>query len=356
MHTAGKKAGLLGIGIGVVAAGAAIGFAAERYAVGRSFRRPENEVPPEPYGSLRGRPRPVPADDGVILHVEVDGPADAPLTVVFCHGWALQQDCWYYQWRELRDSWRLVFWDQRGHGRSGRGVRETANIDQLGRDLLRVLDEVVPEGPMVLVGHSMGGMTIMALAEQHPELFGDRVAGVCLMSTSSGKLADVTLGLPALAGRVLGKVRPRVFDVVGRRADLVERGWSVGSDLAYVLTKKFAFASDVSPELVLFAERLLRSTPMEVVAEFYPTLDSHDKLAALPVLDKVETLVLVGENDLLTPADHSREIAAEVPGSKLVIVPEGGHLTFLEHPDVVNPHLRRLCERAAAAAGTGETA
>ena len=64
----------------------------------------------------------------------------------------------------------------------------------------------------MLVGHSMGGMTIMALADQQPELFGDRVIGVALVSTSPGRLAEVGLGVPAAAGRVLFKVAPRALD------------------------------------------------------------------------------------------------------------------------------------------------
>jgi pimeloyl-ACP methyl ester carboxylesterase len=343
---AGRKAGLLGAAVGVLAAGAAAGFAMERYTVGRAFRRIKQGD--EPFGTLRGEELRIETEDGVGLHVEVEGPADAPLSVLFCHGWALCQDCWHFQRRDLGDVGRLVFFDQRGHGRSGRGERETANIDQLGRDLLAVLDAVAPSGPVVLIGHSMGGMTIMALADQCPELFGDRVVGVALIDTSSGKLAEVTLGIPWLAGKFLGRVRPRVFDAVSRKADIVERSRRAGTDLSYVLTKKFSFSPEVDPHTVRFAAAILESTPIDVVADFYPALHDHDKLAALPVLTNVETLVLVGEKDLLTPADHSREIAREVPRSTLVVVPEGGHLVFMEHYDAVNEQIRDLCARAIA--------
>jgi pimeloyl-ACP methyl ester carboxylesterase len=200
----------------------------------------------------------------------------------------------------------------------------------------------------------MGGMTVMALAEQRPELFGDKVVAVALMSTSSGKLADVTLGLPALAGRVVNRFRPHLMDQVSRRAELVERGRRASSDLAYVLTKKFSFGSDVPPDVVRFAQRIIESTPADVVAEFYPALHSHDKLAALPVLDKVEAMVLVGDRDLLTPADHSRDIAREIPGCELVTVSDGGHLVFVEHAEVVTGHLRGLLERAVARTRPGE--
>ena len=101
-------------------------------------------------------------------------------TLVFVHGYALNLDCWHFQREYFRGKRRMVFYDQRSHGRSGRSDNDHATIDQLGRRSRRVLDELAPDGPVVLVGHSMGGMSIMALAEQHPEMFGDRVAGVAL--------------------------------------------------------------------------------------------------------------------------------------------------------------------------------
>ncbi len=88
-------------------AGAAVGLAAERYAVGRSFRGDDPEAD-EPLGQLRGTVVPVTATDGVPLHVEVEGPLPTarkapPVTVVFCHGLALNQDSWHYQRRDLAD-------------------------------------------------------------------------------------------------------------------------------------------------------------------------------------------------------------------------------------------------------------
>ena len=103
---------------------------------------------------------------------------------------------------------RTVYWDQRSHGRSERGAcpggrTAPVTIDQLGRDLKAVIDAAAPEGPMVLVGHSMGGMTMMALADQFPELIRERVVGVAFVGTSSGRLGEVNFGLP-VGGRQRG--------------------------------------------------------------------------------------------------------------------------------------------------------
>jgi pimeloyl-ACP methyl ester carboxylesterase len=354
LPTWGKRAAIVAGAAGVVAAGAAVGLAAERYAVGRSLRG-FDPLADEPFGSLRGKVLPVTASDGVALHVEVDGPAPSTrrtprVTVVFCHGLALNLDSWHYQRRDLadlaEDGARLVFWDQRGHGRSGRGDPDHATIDQLGRDLAAVLAATAPRGPVVLVGHSMGGMTVMALADQHPELFGDRVVGVALIATSPGRLAEVTFGVPAAAGRALRRVAPRALTALNRRPALVARGRSLGSDLEFVLTKRYSFGTDVPPSLVRFVSRMHDQTPLDVLAELFPAFDAHDKLAALGVLQRVETLILGGERDLMTPAEHSRDMVERVPGAELVVLPEAGHLVMLELHDVVTDHVRGLVERA----------
>lgn len=346
----GKRAALVAGAAGVVAAGAAVGLAAERYVVGRSLRGEDTEAD-EPLGQIHGRTVPVLASDGVPLHVEVDEASGTdPVTVIFSHGLALDQGTWHYQRRDLHDVGRLVFWDQRGHGLSGRGAPENATIDQLGRDLYAVLEATAPTGPVVLVGHSMGGMTVMALADQHPELFGDRIIGVALVATSPGKLAVVGLGVPAAAGRALLKVAPQALTALHRRPDLVARGRNLGSDLQFVLTKRYSFATDVPPSFTRFVARMHEQTPLDVLAELVPAFSSHDKLEALDVLDGVETLVLGGEGDQMTPANHSREIAARLPGAELVILPEAGHMLMLEHYHVVTDLLRDFVERALRSA------
>lgn len=341
---------MFGAAVGVVAAGAAVGMAAERYAVGRSFRR-NDPARGEPFGELRGTPTYVISDDGIDLYVEMEGDLDSEPTIIFLHGYALHQDSWHYQRRDLGNLGRLVFFDQRAHGRSARGSRDQATIDQLAHDLRAVIDAVAPDGPIVLIGHSMGGMTIMALADLYPGLFADRITGAALLSTSPGRLAEVTIGAPAYTGRILHKLAPGFIAALARQAELVDKSRKVGSDLSYVLTKRLAFASDVPPSLVRFAARMLAQTPIDVVADFFPAFDAHDKLSALPVLQQVETLVMVGAEDLLTPEEHSKDIVRAVPGAELIVVPNAGHLLICEHPEVVNRAIRELVERAQRLAG-----
>jgi pimeloyl-ACP methyl ester carboxylesterase len=344
-----RRTGILAGVAGAVAATAAVGLAAERYAVGR-IRHAPDPAAGEPFGQLPAdRTRTVTADDGVALHVEEVGPADAPLTVVFVHGYALALGSWHYQRRDLeRSGYRLVFYDQRSHGGSARGATEHADIDHLGQDLDTVLTELVPTGPVALVGHSMGGMTVMALAAARPEYFGDRIRAVALLSTSTGRLAEITLGLPAVLAKARAPVLPLLLRGIRTRPALVERSRRIGGDLAWVLTRKYSFGgTDVSPALVDYVGQLIAATPIEVIADFYPALTRHDKLAAIGVLAKVEALLVVGDKDLLTPVEHSVAMAEVLPDAELLVIPGAGHLAMMERPDLINPRLRHLLREVA---------
>ncbi|WP_328310903.1 alpha/beta hydrolase [Streptomyces sp. NBC_00442] len=368
-----RLASIAGAAIGVVAAGAAAGVAMERLTVGRGMRRKARLAldASGPYGALRGTPGRAVADDGTVLHYECDEvepeagahgsrkrrlfgrKVPAPVTVVFSHGYCLNQDSWHFQRAALRGVLRTVHWDQRSHGRSDRGKAQRdgvpIDIDQLGRDLKSVIDAAAPEGPLVLVGHSMGGMTIMALADQYPELIRDRVVGVAFVGTSSGRLGEVNYGLPVAGVNAVRRVLPGVLKALGSQAELVERGRRATADLFAGMIKRYSFSSkDVDPAIARFAERMIESTPIDVVAEFYPAFSDHDKTAALAIFAEVPVLVLAGDRDLVTPSSHSEAIADLLPDAELVIVPDGGHLVMLEHPETVTDRLADLLARVGA--------
>ncbi|WP_251049689.1 alpha/beta fold hydrolase [Streptomyces sp. ISL-86] len=366
-----RKAGWAGAAIGVIAAGAAAGVAVERLTVGRGMRvkaRLALDAVGD-YGSLRGTEGTTRAEDATELYYEVDelpddgkkrrlrrnaGPA---ATVVFCHGYCLSQDSWHFQRAALRGVVRSVYWDQRSHGRSARGLAqadgEAVTIEQLGRDLKAVIDAAAPEGPLVLVGHSMGGMTIMALAEQFPELVRDRVLGVALVGTSSGGLGEVTYGLPLPAAGLsaVRRVLPGVLKALGSQVELVEKGRRATADLFAGMIKRYSFGSrDVDPAVARFAERLIEATPIDVVAEFYPAFQIHDKSAALQRFADIPVTVIAGDTDMITPPEHSEAIKAVLPSAELTILESAGHLVMLEYPETVTALLSELLVRAGAVA------
>lgn len=330
---------------GAVAATTAAGVATERYLMGWLRAQLDPEVL-RAFHESRGRQLAMTTDDGVPLYVDVDGDEASPLTIVFCHGWALQSASWYYQRRGLDDLGRLVFWDQRSHGRSGRGHRARNTIEVSGHDLRSVLDAVAPTGPLMLVGHSMGGMTIMALAEQYPRFFNTRVAGAVLLNTSAGGLAEVFTGS---LGAAVHKLASPLFRGMGRAAAPVERVRSLSRLPRHVLTHRFAFGTyDVPPESVAFMDSMLSATPVDVVADYYSAIMVHDRLAALEAFRGVPVLVLAGTEDRVIPSGFSRTIAEFVPEAELVEISGAGHMVMLECPERVNQVLRRFAGRCLA--------
>jgi pimeloyl-ACP methyl ester carboxylesterase len=368
MATWRRITGVAGLAVGAVAAGAGAVVAAERIAIGRAQLLRDNSAA-ENFGGLRGRALTVLADDGVPLHVEIDDPVPdtpggsaasepgTPVTIVFCHGYTLNQDCWHFQRRDLR-AHRLVFWDQRDHGRSGRSPGGAASIDQLGSDLSRVIAAVAPgDMPVILAGHSMGGMTVMALAGQQPELFGTKVIGVALISTTASGLDRGSPWMPGLARPVLRRALPVVLRgaATGYRAVLVEQGRRVASDVSFLSTRFIGFGNPrVNPATVDFLEQMIRETPIEVIAAFSEALYACDLRGTLATLGAVPVVVLAGEKDRLISPSLGVELAAEIPGAELVLVPGAGHALILEDPEVVNEAITRLVARAVDGHGARE--
>src|SRR5215468_8159730 len=346
-----KLTGVTGIAAGAIAAGAGAVLMAEKIAVGR-IRLRADPAAGEPFGEIQGEAMTVRADDGLPLHVQVCGPADAqaaPVTIIFCHGYTLNSNVWYYQRAGLARTARCVFWDQRSHGKSGRSDPDLVTIEQLGADLHEVLLATAPgETPVVLVGHSMGGMTIMALADQHPELFGSKVIGVVLISTAAGTVDPVTW-LPAMFRPAVRLALPSMMTGAskGRVADLVERGRRSASDIAFLGTRRIAFGDpNVSPTVVDFLERIIRSTPIDVIADFYVALVGHEKRHALKVLGNVPVLVLTGDRDRLVDPSLSEEVASAIRDAKLVKIRAAGHVVVFIRPDEVNQAIADLATQA----------
>jgi pimeloyl-ACP methyl ester carboxylesterase len=306
---------------------------------------------PAPTGPPPPGSRTVTTDDGVPLHVEVDdwagGVEPAPLTVVFSHGFTARLVEWELQRAAVRDRARLVLWDQRGHGRSGWTKLTEATIDRTGRDLGEVLDATTPSGPVVLAGHSMGGMSILALARQRPELFGDRVVGVFLLATSAGGLVET--GVLGLTIKVIRKLKLlslylRMLQLV---APLLERFRRRGTRLGRRVTRRLLFgADDADRGSVQLVQQLLEETPYPVAMAYYATFLDHDERASLEVLRRVPTTVIAATHDRLTPAAHGRDMAARIGDTaELVVVPGAGHSVNLTKADVVDAALVRLLDR-----------
>ena len=290
-------------------------------------------------------------DDGALLHATIDGDDDAPVTVVLAHGWTLAQAAWddvadLLLPRAGAGELRLVRYDQRGHGRSTWGEAEVT-IDQLGDDLAAVLDQLAPEGPVVLGGHSMGGMTIMCLAATRPELFGDRVRGVLLVSTSAGDLTSdpkspgarmnrLTPGMRGAAlgaARVIEKLRQKLPPTHPRHQKIV---------------RELLYGADATDEMVLAGAEIMHASTIRAFLQFMPALGDHDKRTELGALRQVPVEILVGDSDNLTPTRHSEQLVEALPEAELQVVPRTGHMLTQERPQLVADALGRLLAEVGA--------
>ncbi len=301
------------------------------------------------------REYPVFADDGLALSVEELDPADGgspEITVVLVHGYTLDRRTWLFQRYELAHSTaprvRQVLYDLRSHGRSGRSPRSACTIEQLGRDLHAVLNRAAPEGPIVLIGHSLGGMTIMALAEHNPELFAERICGAVFVNTSAGDIGRSGLSRPFLSRRspIMSVARPLSSWEPSTR--VIDRGRDAAGNLAWSLTRKLSFVDEtISPSIVELQYEMINATPFEVVVDFVATFGAHNRYAALAGLRYAKSLVIGTDGDLLIPYQHAEAIAALLPEVELVLVEGAGHMPMLEKPKRVNEHLMKFLVRCA---------
>lgn len=342
---AAKKAWLAG-GAGITAVATLVGASARKSIVERAAVT-EDPWADEDFERLDSdRARVVTTVDGVPLAVREAGPEDAPLTMVFVHGFCLRMGSYHFQRMRLGEvlgsQVRMVFYDQRGHGQSGEGEPDSYTLTQLGQDLQTVLQVTAPRGPVVLVGHSMGGMTVMSHARQFPEQYGRRIVGAALLSSAAEGVTRSPLGAflknPALdAVRFTAKSAPR----------LMHRGRTVSRSLIGPILRAASYSDlQVSRSLDAFSQRMMNGTTIATLVGFLRALETHDETAGLWTLLKIPTLIACGDHDLLTPDEYSRLMAASLPQSELVIVPGASHLALLDKPDAINEGLIRLVERA----------
>ncbi|MDM4720760.1 alpha/beta hydrolase [Micromonospora sp. WMMA1363] len=337
--------------VGVAAAGLAAGVATERALIRRFKTDPTDPYAGEDFGEQRyDETLCLEMPDGTDIHVEVvepTRPVPGNPTIVLVHGFCLDMGTFHFQRQVLaaRGEHRVIAYDQPGHGRSGRLETGEYDLTVLGRTLRAVIDRTAPEGPLVLVGHSMGGMAIMAFAELFPDMFGDRVVGTVLMATSGGLLAETKLVAPALLGRVGAPVLYMMSNAARYGGTVIDRARKSTTNVAWLLTRKYGFGTRrPSPALVSYVEKMNSRTSADTVTRYLRTLATHSRFPALAALSGTPVLVVVGDKDMITPVMHSEEIVRRLPHAEFVKIPDSGHVVMLEHADEVNAALARFLE------------
>lgn len=282
-------------------------------------------APPAPARELT-----VVSADGTRLHVEVHGPEGAP-AVVLAHGWTCSTAFWATQIRDLAADHRVIAYDQRGHGRSH--ASPICTTDALADDLEAVLAETLASGePAVIVGHSMGGMTVLAAAARPG--FQAHAAAVLLCSTGSSRLTEESLILPLRASRLRTWLTARIM---GSRAPL-----GPVTPLARRILKYATMGGGSTPDMVEACAHIVHSCPRAVRHDWSRVLARLDLDHAVREL-RVPTAVVVGTADRLTPPVHARALAAALPNCVgLTELPGLGHMTPVEAPGPVTAKIREL--------------
>ncbi|WP_432977857.1 alpha/beta fold hydrolase [Dactylosporangium sp. CA-233914] len=293
-------------------------------------------------------------EDGARVHCVLHPAAPAgkagarPVTVVLLHGWTLDNRLWRQQIADLHERFgapvQVLAFDLRGHGLSSATHGHDATLERLGDDLAEVIAQLVPRGPIVLVGHSLGGMAIMEYAHRHAAAFARRVVGVVLVSTSAEGSSRTSYGLSPRLARVM-----RVLETQG--AGLLARSgaWRPHRRLMPLLApgvRWLVFGHRVDTAWVALTASMVGNAPLCAIGGFRPSVDLHHRVDSLAAMSGLPVAVLVGSLDRLTPPVCSQTIARELPDAELRVCDEAGHMLPIERPDVVTDAIVSVLRRA----------
>jgi len=299
------------------------------------------------YGTIRGTSiGPVESFDGTKLYV---GEAGAGPPVVFSHGFCLNASSWHYQLQQLSDEFRCLVYDMRGHGESERPASNDWSMEAHARDLEAVIASVGE--PVMVVGHSMGGMALIRYAGLFPEQIGDKVRAMALVDTaahdvmggmvpSAARLLTPALRLLEQAATMAAARNPQAFDRVRKNQ----------KNMVALLIKLMGFGPKAHRHQLAFMNQMLQAIPAEILVPIVKTLRAMDVTAALDNID-VPTLVVVGARDRLTPRASARFLATAIHGARLEVIPHAGHMPMLEQPEEFNAVLRRFLKQPGASYG-----
>lgn len=324
----------------LITAGIAGAVGAAAWALHRATHPPEAR---EPGGGPHDRTRPpVPdhlfdlpdgveeheiatADGGTIRYLEAG--RGRPLVLV--HGWTLRSDVWAPQFHQLTDRFRIISVDLRGHGGSKPGT-DGWGLHRLAADLATLLTTLDLHDAIV-AGHSMGGMTLMTLCRDHPEIVDERVAGIVFVATRASHVVP---------GPLAGPLR----DLLGRGRRIVDAGGALpgGGDSGRIA--RLAFGRRPNPRAVRIVAEMVDSTdPVAMLASADQMFD-HDTRADLGAVP-VPSMVLVGTHDLLTPVPSARALSDLLPDDDFVLFRGAGHQLMQERPDELASLLREFDDR-----------
>lgn len=250
--------------------------------------------------------------NGIALEEEV---SRGGMPVVFIHGFPFSRRMWEPQRQEFSKNYRVISYDVRGHGQSEVGDGQYT-VELFVDDLMAVMDHLEIRDA-VLCGLSMGGYIALRAVERHP----DRFKGLVLCDTKSEADSNETKIKRAEAMRAVKKNGVEVF---------------AKEFVKIVLTEKTLTTRQPLVESVL--DLIRENSPLGISGTLLALAGRTDTTAALAKMS-LPVLILVGEEDKLTPPAVSEKMAREIPDAKMHIIPEAAHLANLENPAMFNQRL-----------------
>lgn len=230
----------------------------------------------------------------------------------------------------------------------------TATVAQLGDDLAAVIDAVAPTGPVVLVGHSMGGMTIMEYAHRHPTHFAARTAGLVFVSTTAEGHTHTVYGLSPRIARLIRLAETTGAGVLARCGS-----WRAPRALLNALQPSIRwmlFGDSCEPADIRLVTSAVARASLRSIGGFRASIGTQHRLDTLAALAHLPAAALVGDRDRLTPPPCAESIAAALPATELTVCPGAGHMLMMERPDEVNAALTGVLRRVLTEAPHAITA
>ncbi|MGK5531904.1 alpha/beta fold hydrolase [Streptomyces sp. URMC 129] len=270
---------------------------------------------------------------GARLHTEIFGPDEAP-TVLLAHGWTCNRTFWYPVLRQLVPDYRVVVYDQRGHGHTP-AVPGTNGTEALVDDMAAVLEATLRPGQRVVVaGHSMGAMTIVAAADR--PAFRDRAVAAVLCSTGTDRLAGESTALP---------LRPGSLRRQGSRTFLTTTlPYGPVTPISKAIIRYITMGKGATAEQRTTVARMVAAAPRKPRGEWGRVLYELNITENLARLD-IPVTIIHGTADRLTPVVHAHRMAARLPRlNEFVELPGIGHMTPIEVPDKVTETIRGLAK------------
>lgn len=288
--------------------------------------------------------------DGAHLYVESHGPADAPC-LVFTHGWGLDSTIWAYAKRALSGEFRLVLWDLPGMGKSRPG-RGGITLEAFAENLKRVIAHTGRDR-VLLVGHSIGGMTLETLARDNANFFNRAVAGAVLVNTT---YTD-PLKTMVLSG-LMQALRPLIVASMHLTVWLQPLAW-LAAWQSYLngsahMANRLGFASHVTHSQLDYTALLTTRNSPAAQARGNLAMFHWDATAAFVRVD-VPVLVLAGDCDLVTKAEASRTLASQTRHAALDIICDANHMGFVERAKEYNTAIAAFARRIFAGAAQAES-